>query len=98
MGHNMAKGKSSNWPQATIMFTGAALIGLGILAIGLQLVVEIMDGALSRAPTSQSIAVSPNNLAAGTRFVGLELIIVGALLEIVGYLATKPWKAQSDQE
>jgi hypothetical protein len=94
----MAKGKGSRWPQATIMFTGVALIALGILATGLQLAFEITSGSLPSGPPSQSITVSPNNLQAGTRFVGLELVIVGALLEIVGYLATKPWKGQTDQE
>ncbi|KGT79694.1 hypothetical protein JEY40_33680 [Bradyrhizobium japonicum] len=76
------------------MFTGLALIILGVLATGAQLTAEfITPGESPRA--MQSIVVSPNRLEAGTRFVGLELIIVGALLQIVGFLSTRPWKAEA---
>jgi hypothetical protein len=79
------------WPQAIMMISGAALIFLGVVAIGFQLSMEFFDGhQLARAvgQQQQSITVSPKSLQASTRFVGLELILVGALLEIVGYLAT----------
>ena len=77
------------WPQALIMISGAILLALGVVAIGVQLFSEI---ATHPNTVSQAIKVAPGSLEASTRFVGLELVLVGALLEIVGYLATTPWK------
>ncbi|TCL76165.1 hypothetical protein [Rhizobium sp. BK251] len=79
------------WPQALIMMTGLMLVVLGVLAIGAQLLNEFYY-PLDYAPQRQEMIVSPDELQAGTRFVGIELILVGALLEIVGYLATSPWR------
>jgi hypothetical protein len=88
----MAKANTTGqWPQATIMFSGLALIIVGILAIGMQLTEETMNGA-SQAVQQQQIVVSPSQLNASTRFVGLELVVIGALLQIVGYVTTLPWK------
>jgi hypothetical protein len=85
------------WPQATIMFSGLALIVVGILAIGVQLTAEFMVGAPRVVQQQQQIVVSPNQLDASTRFVGLELVVIGALLQIVGYVATLPWKGDSER-
>ncbi|MEA2839320.1 MAG: hypothetical protein QOF41_650 [Methylobacteriaceae bacterium] len=86
--------KESRWPQALIMGSGLLLILLGIAAIALQLWTEILAGPNTGQPISQKIVVSPNELGASTRFVGLELILVGALLEIVGYISTWPWRSE----
>jgi hypothetical protein len=82
------------WPQALIMASGLLLIVIGVLAIGAQMLTELQpqtQHALS--PPPQTVAVSRDQLTASTRFVGLELVLVGALLEIVGYVATLPWRS-----
>jgi hypothetical protein len=33
-----------------------------------------------------------------TTYVGLIIVVVGAFLEIVGYLASKPWKSSSGKD
>jgi hypothetical protein len=38
------------------------------------------------------MSAQPTNFTVTTRFPGIELIIMGALLEIVGYVGTRPWK------
>jgi hypothetical protein len=87
------------WPQALIMISGLLLIVLGLLATGAQLGVELLGPPTSsqQVQQSQQIIVSPNQLDASTRFVGLELVLVGALLEIVGYVGTRPWKDDPPQ-
>ncbi len=95
----MALDRGQQWPQAILVYTGLALIVIGVAAIGLQLSVELLGHAAAvqpGQPPSQHLTVSPSQLEAATRFVGLELVLVGALLQIVGCLSTKPWKGESD--
>jgi uncharacterized membrane protein len=41
--------------------------------------------------------VDPNKgVDLSTRFVGLEIIVVGAVLEIAGFLGVRPWKAKPE--
>ena len=95
----MALDGRQQWqPQAILVFTGLALIVIGVVAIGVQLGVELLGHAAAvppAQPLSQHLTVSPNQLEAATRFVGLELVLVGALLQIVGCLSAKPWKADA---
>lgn len=84
----------SRWPQALIMGSGLLLILLGLFATGFQMWAESMLVPTNGQPVSQRILVSPKELGASTRFVGLELVLVGALLEIVGYVATRPWRSE----
>jgi hypothetical protein len=85
------------WPQALIMVSGAVLILCGVIAIMSQLIAETNYGqpresAGTIRQQQQSITVSPGSLQASTRFVGIELVLIGALLEIVGYVSTVPWR------
>jgi len=75
------------------MSSGVLLIVVGVAAIGTQLGMEFLHPSISPPiSVSQQINVSPNQLSASTHFVGLELVLIGALLEIVGYVSAKPWK------
>jgi hypothetical protein len=78
------------WPQATIMITGALLILLGVVAVGVQIFSEF-GGASIVPQQSQQMHASTTDFQVTTRFPGIELVIIGAVLEIVGYLGTRPW-------
>jgi hypothetical protein len=85
--------KMPRWPQALIMASGATLIFVGIVAVCFQSYSEIMASpAVTASPLSQTLSARPTNFSVTTRFPGIELIIIGALLEIVGYVGTRPWK------
>jgi hypothetical protein len=78
------------WPQTLIMFSGMALIILGLIGITAQFIIE-SKFMLTPLPLS-NVNVGTQQLSASTHYVGLELVLVGALLEIVGYLAATPWR------
>jgi hypothetical protein len=82
------------WPQALIMISGATLILVGIIAVCFQSYSEIMAaaGGTVEIQQPQQLSAQPTNFSVTTRFPGMELIIIGALLEIVGYVGTRPWK------
>jgi hydrogenase/urease accessory protein HupE len=88
------------WPQAIIMVSGAALIAVGVLFTGAQLALEFMRGPpianSASATPSQRIVVSSSQVDATTRFVGLELVIVGTVLQVIGYVSTRPWTSNKD--
>jgi hypothetical protein len=77
-------------PQILIMSTGTLLILCGIAMVAYQSYSEIT----SKHPgfPSQSATVAPGQISVTTRFPGIELVAIGALLQIVGYLGTQPWK------
>ena len=82
-----------NWPQATIMFSGTLLVLIGVLADCGQLYVELL--ILPKVPVQprpNDIRVTTNEFSATTRFAGIELVIVGAMLQVIGYLGTVPWR------
>ncbi len=81
----------SSKPQMIIMLSGALLIAIGIAAVCFQGYMEIMSPKPFQPPP-QSLNANPNQFSITTRFPGLELVIIGAVLEIVGYLGVRPWK------
>jgi hypothetical protein len=87
-------------PQLIIMSTGAVLIAAGLIFIAMQFRNEAhAAGILSRPvdPAAQHMLVDPNKgVDLSTRFVGLEIIVVGAVLEIAGFLGVRPWKAKPE--
>lgn len=86
-------------PQLIIMLSGAVLIGAGLLFIWNQVEHERRAARLASMPVdpqAQHILVNPDKgVELSTRFVGLEIVIVGAVLEIVGFLGLKPWTEKS---
>lgn len=86
----MKTNRQPHWPQAVIMGTGLVLIVMGIVAIGAQLFVEVQQSGMYRA-SSRSIEVTTTSAKLSTTFVGLPLVLLGSILEVVGYLAGRPW-------
>jgi uncharacterized membrane protein len=86
-------------PQLIIMISGAVLIAAGLFFVALQFQNETRAARILSQPVdpmSQHMAVDPGKgVDLSTRFVGLEIVVVGAVLEIVGFLGLKPWTGKS---
>jgi hypothetical protein len=80
-------------PQMLIMCTGTILILCGIAMVGYQGYSEIASPATSQVQQQQQATVATSGeISVKTRFPGIELIAIGAVLQIVGYLGAQPWK------
>lgn len=75
------------------MLSGALLIVVGIgLVIG-QMWIEVTIPATQFDPRGATFEGAGAKASVQTTYVGLIVLFVGALLEIIGYVAGKPWKA-----
>ena len=85
-------------PQLIIMLSGTLLIIVGVAAVCFQSYIEITSRTFDQfgAGLSNTLVAQPNQFHITTRFPGLELVVVGALLEIVGYLGTRPWNERKN--
>ena len=89
------------WPQVAIMASGAILVLFGILAVCAQLFIGPIAQTSSspdRQLQDQKANASPGGTSATSRFSGVELAAVGAVLLIVGYLGAAPWKEEEEEE
>lgn len=84
-------------PQRLIMLSGLLLIGFGLVAIASQVIYEFLhpptvfpDGSVQSRVT-QTLKLSPSQLLAETRFVGIELVAFGVMLQMVGFIGARPW-------
>jgi hypothetical protein len=77
------------WPQAIIMLSGAALIIIGVGAVLAQMYVESQRGIFHGDNTFSN---NPINLVVSSGYVGVQMIAIGAVLELIGYVATLPWR------
>ena len=69
--------------QKLIMWSGLVLIVFGLVGIGYQLFVEMAimtDGV-----------INPDETYLETRAFGFELVVIGAILEVAGFLGSRPW-------
>jgi hypothetical protein len=83
-------------PQMLIMCTGTILILCGIAMVGYQGYSEIASPAPDGVQQQQQATIATSGqISVKTRFPGIELIAIGALLQIVGYLGAQPWKGPS---
>ncbi len=84
-----------NWSQLTIMLSGSFLIVFGVVLI----IAQAMEGAadqLQGVPGAskplqlnefqQQMTASKDGFTAVTHYVGVELVIVGAVLQMVGFV------------
>lgn len=79
--------------QLVVVISGAALIVLGAILVVVQMILQNRYPKAKHA--SRSLDVSgPFKIKAAlkTTYVGLLMILLGIVLELVGYLATAPWK------
>jgi Flp pilus assembly protein TadB len=88
---------SNKLPQLIIMLSGATLIVIGVVLLVLQLSTELNQPAF--IPETRSLETTPTGgFKLTTTYVGLVVLVIGATLEIVGYVASTPWRVpRSDQ-
>jgi hypothetical protein len=87
---------TARWPQTIIMLSGTFLIFIGVVILCAQLYAELnaADPISPEAPNELRLMASDVRVA--TRFAGIELVGIGAVLQIIGYLGTRPWKKSED--
>lgn len=86
-------------PELIIMLSGAALILVGISMVGAQLYVELMTGSFAGGEIMSGARVTPSSgLDVSTSYVGVMLIAIGAGLEIIGYMASRPWRTDQNSK
>jgi len=78
--------------QMIIMLSGLLLIFFGIAAVCFQSYNEIIAQQHAVPIQPNDLFVNSTEFKATTRFAGIELILIGAILEVVGYVGTRPWK------
>lgn len=78
-------------PQLIILVSGAVLIGIGIVAISAQMISEFMHNSPVGRNMS-AIEMFPGRASVSTSYVGIELVVIGAVLEMVGFIGSGPWK------
>jgi hypothetical protein len=83
------------WPQMLIMVSGALLILVGVIAVCLQSYRETNTPNLT-AGLTQELKAAPTSFQVTTRFPGIELIIIGAVLELAGYFGSRPWSGSQN--
>lgn len=79
--------------QLIIMLSGALLIVVGIGLIVAQMWIEVTIPTQEFARRGASLEGAGTKASVQTTYVGLIVLFVGAFLEIVGYVAGRPWKA-----
>lgn len=81
---------SETLPQLIIMLSGAALMVVGVVLVIVQLTHELNTPGF--AGSSRSLETTPTGgIKLSTTYVGLVILAIGAALEIVGYVASRPW-------
>lgn len=82
---------SDRMPQLIIMLSGAVLIVIGTVLVFVQLMHEMNQPAF--APPTRALETTPTGgIQLSTTYVGLVVLAIGAALEIVGYVASTPWR------
>ena len=76
--------------QAVIMWSGVALICAGILLVGAQIWIQIYVPTFQAASRSLGVEGLGTKASLQTTYIGLILVVLGAFLEIIGYLGARP--------
>jgi hypothetical protein len=80
-------------PQLIILISGAVLILTGIILVVFQMILQMKRPDVKFQPRSLNVAGPFKTKGAlKTTYAGLVMILLGVVMEIVGYLATAPWK------
>ena len=75
------------------MLSGAFLIVVGIGLIIAQMSIEVFIPTQEFAQRGATLEGAGTKASIQTTYVGLIVLFVGAFLEIIGYVAGRPWKA-----
>jgi hypothetical protein len=77
------------------MLTGTFLILVGVGLIVAQIWLQVTSPETAFPVRSLEIEGAGAKASLKTTYVGLVLVVVGAVLEAIGFLASKPWKQQN---
>jgi len=85
-------GSRTNAAQLIIMISGAVLLfaGLGMTAAQLATELEAKKFLMSNL---SGFNAGKDGFNFTTSYVGLNLAALGTILEIVGYVASRPWRS-----
>jgi hypothetical protein len=79
------------------MWSGAIFIVIGVLLVVTQLAFEMQTRQFVGGPVMRGGKFDPTSgIDVKTSYVGVMVLGIGAILEIIGYLAGRPWRR--DQE
>lgn len=80
-------------PQLIIIVSGAVLMLTGIVLVAIEMRIQQGQPVEKRATRSFNVS-GPFKTKASlkTTYAGLVMILLGVAMEVVGYLATAPWK------
>ena len=76
------------------MLTGAFLIFVGVGFIAAQIWLQVISPETTFPSRGLDVEGAGAKASLKTTYVGLVLVMVGAILEVIGFLADKPWKQQ----
>ena len=81
--------------QLIIMLSGALLIVVGIGLIIVQMWIEVTMPAHDFAQRGAMLEGAGTKASVQTTYVGVIVLFLGAFLEIIGYVAGKPWNTRA---
>lgn len=84
-----------NRPQLILLITGTTLIIVGIGLVIAQMFIQVDAPDVPFPTRSLNIDAPGASASVQTTYVGLVMIVIGAVLEIVAYVGGRPWKLSS---
>jgi hypothetical protein len=81
-------------PQLILMLSGAALLVVGVILVFIQVsaaenatdVSAAMSQRVASGPDPKGMEITTHSLDISTKYIGLEVIAIGAALEVFGFL------------
>jgi uncharacterized membrane protein len=73
-----------------MMWSGVALIAVGVILICVQIWLQVAVPAFQAPSRSLGVEGLGTKASVQTTYVGLVLVVLGAFLEIIGYLGARP--------
>lgn len=84
-----------NRPQLILLISGTTLIVVGIGLVIAQVFIQVDAPEVTFPTRSLGIDAPSASATVETTYVGLVIIVIGAVLEIVAYVGGRPWKLGS---
>jgi uncharacterized membrane protein len=80
-------------PQLIVIVSGAVLMLTGIVLVVIEMRIQMNSPGTKRITRSFNVSGPFKTKATlKTTYAGLVMILLGAVMEVVAYLATAPWK------
>jgi hypothetical protein len=80
-------------PQLIIMLSGVLCILVGLGLVVAQMWIEVTNPAHTFAQRGATMEGAGIKTSVQTTYVGLIVLLIGAFLETVSYVASRPWKS-----